>query len=287
MAKPSNIPGLPGWNWPAKAWAAYWLLVAVLGILASCQEAFWHFRAEGWLGKHLTVLPFTVALLAFGGAIFWVPWLIDRRRTKAVATLTNDLDMQFTAQPPRKQLAAFSKLALFRVGAESSLRNLVIGRFGGADVLLVDYYCKVGPRARSGWPKSHRAYRCKTTVLILPNAAADLPDLMVTPRVGLTTEASVINLMLTGYADLEIGKQPAHPFASHYWVGGRDGEAIAELFTPEVMDFFVEHKNWNVEVLDHHVTVYRIDRLVRPKECTKRLANALLILQTLARPSAA
>jgi hypothetical protein len=90
MAKQSNIPGLTGWDGAAKAWAAYWLVV-VLGILACCQQAFWHFKAEGWFGKHLTVLPFTVALLAISGAIFWVPWLIDRRRTNAVATLANDL----------------------------------------------------------------------------------------------------------------------------------------------------------------------------------------------------
>jgi hypothetical protein len=285
MGKQSNIPGLFGRDWAARAWLAWWLFVAVLGMLAFCQEAFWHVRAEGWFGRHLMMLPFTSGLVASVGAIFWVPWVIDRRRTNALASAANDLGMKFTAHPASEKLAAFSKLSAFRVGSAASLHNLMVGRFGGVHVLLVDCYCKVGPGSRSAWPKSHRAYRSKTTVVIFPNASGCLPKFMLIPRVRLKSRASVMDLMLKSYPDLEIGKQPAHPFASHYRVAGSDGKAVADLLTHQVMDFFAEHENWNVEVLDHHVAVYRMDRLVKGKDCRKRLGNALLVLKALTQRS--
>jgi hypothetical protein len=287
VTKKSNIPGLPGWNWAATAWAVYWLLVAVLAILAYCQVAFWHFKVEGWLGQHLTMLPFTVGLLAFVGAMLWLPWLIDRRRTNALALLANDLDMKFTARPTSDEVAAFSKLSLFQLGAATSLRNLMVGQFNEADVLMVDYFCRVGPWSRSPWPASNRAHRSKTTVVIFPNAAADVPDFTLTPRMGLKSQASVINLMLKSYPDLKVGQQPAHPFASSYWVGGNDGKAIGEVFTPQVMDFFAEHKNWNVEVHEGHMVVYKLDRLVKANRCPKRLENALSVSKVLTQRPAA
>jgi hypothetical protein len=119
--------------------------------------------------------------------------------------------------------------------------------------------------------------------VIFPNATAALPDFMLVPRVGLKSHASVMNLMFERYPDLRIGEKPAHPFASHYWVGGKDGNALRHLFTPKVMDFFVENKNWNVEALNRHVAVYRIDKLVKVQDYAKRLDKALLLVNTLTR----
>lgn len=88
MRRRANIPGLPGWNWEAKAWLALWLLVPVLGMVA-------YFRVEGGFTKDKTLHPLAAALLVIGVlsfvvAVFWVPWLIKRRRTNALASLAND-----------------------------------------------------------------------------------------------------------------------------------------------------------------------------------------------------
>jgi len=269
MATQSNIPGLPGWDWEAKAWVALWLLVPVLALVA-------YFRAQAGFGN---MDPFATALtgigvLSFAVAVFWVPWLIRRRRTNALASLANDLGMKFTAHPSNEELAAFAKLSVFNFGYWASLQNLMVGQFDGADVLLVDYYCRVGPGG-------YRAHQSKTSVVIFPNASGDLPDFMLVPRVGLKTRASVVNLMLKGYPDLKIGKEPVHPFASHYWVSGSDGQALRDMFTPQVMDFFVENQNWNVEALNRHVGVYKIDYLVIVKDCAKRFGRALRVLKAL------
>ena len=163
-----------------------------------------------------------------------------------------------------------------RLGSAGTLLNLMVGQFGKRDVRLIEYYCKAGPGR-------DRAHTSKTTVVIFPNATAALPDFMLVPRVGLKSHASVMNLMFERYPDLRIGEKPAHPFASHYWVGGKDGNALRHLFTPKVMDFFVENKNWNVEALNRYVAVYRIDKLVKVQDYAKRLDKALLLVNTLTR----
>jgi hypothetical protein len=268
MAKRSNISGAPGWNWEAKAWLALWLLVLGSGVIA-------YFRPTD-----PTLSPLASALLVIGVlssvlAIFWIPWFINRRRTNALASAANDLAMEFIANPSSEDLGASSKLSVFQLGSAGSLRNLMIGKFGRADVQLVDYYCRAGPGR-------DRAYRSKTTVVIFPNAAAGFPDFMLIPRVGLT-RGSVMNLALKSQPDLKIGKQPAHAFASHYWVSGTDREALRNLFSPRVMDFFEANKNWNVEMLDGQMAIYKMDRLVQVKDYTKRLEVALLVLKAFTR----
>jgi hypothetical protein len=215
-----------------------------------------------------------LAVFSVVAAIFSVRWLIDRRRSNALASIAKDLGMKFTVHPAQDDLPASSKLSLFQLGSSAAFRNLMAGQLGGVDVLMVDYRCKL-TTARRLWDRS------KTTVVVFPNAAPRLPGFTLTPRVGLKSQASVLNLRLGGYPDLKVGQQPAHPFASHYWVGASDAKAVANLFTPHAMDFFVENKNWNVEVFEHHVAVYRIDRLVKPEDCKLRLGKALHVLKAI------
>jgi hypothetical protein len=215
-----------------------------------------------------------VGVLSFVAAVFSVPWLIDLRRTKALAFLANDLGMKFSARPTDEELAAFSKLSLSQVGSGASWRNLMVGQVGGVNVRLVDYRCRLGSSNRP-------LHRSKTTVVIFRNAEPGLPDFTLTPRVGWKSQASVLNLMLQSYPEVKIGTQPVHPFASHYWVGAKDGKALAALFTPKVLDFFVENKNWNVEALAHHVAIYRLESLVKPKDYPKRVGKAFAVVKAL------
>lgn len=269
MAERSNTSGAPGWNWEAKTWLALWCLVLGSGVVA-------YFRPTDPTLNPLASALLVTGVLSFLLAIFWIPWFISRRRTNALASVANDLDMEFIANPSNEDLGASSELSIFKVGSAGSLRNLMIGKFSGAGVQLVDYYCKAGPG-------QDRAYRSKTTVVTFPDAATGFPEFMLTPRVGLKTRASVMNVTLKGQPDLKIGKQPAHAFASHYWVSGTNREALRNLFSRRVMDFFVDNKNWNVEVRDGQMATYKMGRLVEVKDYRKRLEVALLVLKAFTR----
>ena len=165
-------------------------------------------------------------------AIIWGNYL-EKKRREAMEAASQLMGFTYAATVAADRLAELRAFDLFSRGHSFHGRNLLQGKVGEADIILVDYrYC-------TGSGKHKQTH--DQTVIILPDGGAGLPDFQLTPenffhKIG----------QLFGYQDIDFAESPT--FSKRYLLRGANEEAIRRAFAPEVLDHFAESPGWSVEV---------------------------------------
>lgn len=194
-------------------------------------------------------------------AIIWGNYL-EKKRREAMEATSQLMGFTYAATVAADRLAELRSFELFNRGHSFHGRNLLTGKVGDTDIILIDYrYC-------TGSGKHKQTH--DQTVIILPDGGAGLPDFQLTPenffhRIG----------QLFGYQDINFAENPT--FSKRYLLRGSNEEAIRQAFVPEVLDHFAENWGWSVESRGGQLLVCRASNLCGPDKCPEFVAEAARI----------
>jgi hypothetical protein len=194
-------------------------------------------------------------------AAIWAAYQ-EKKRREAMMSAGQLMGFTYAANMPGERLAELRTFELFNRGHSPHGRNLLEGKVGDADIILVDY------RYSTGSGKHKQTH--DQTVIILPGGAEGLPDFQLTPenffhKIG----------QLFGYQDINFEESPT--FSKRYLLRGANEPAIRQAFRQEVLDHFAENWGWSVEARGGQLLVCRASNLCNPNKCPEFVAEAARI----------
>jgi len=214
------------------------------------------------------VVPIVLGVLAFVGGIIFATQKAEQRRAAALADVALRLGFAYLAQIPEEQLAALGTFQLFAHGHSRRARNVMRGRSGDVEVVLMDY------QYTTGGGKNSQTFR--QSVAIYPGAGRALPEFTLAPENVLAKIGQ-----LFGYQDIDF--EASEEFSKHYLLRGPDEAAIRAAFGAEALGFFAQQRGWSVESRAGALAVYRGGKRCKPEDIQPWVAEVDAVRRALAR----
>lgn len=206
---------------------------------------------------------------------FWVRWLLARMRTSGFMKLAGTHGMEFKGSIRKQDLELYPTFYLFQTTQFSEGKNYTAGKMDGVEMVLMDYgYATFRQLGQYTDSSTHRQ-----TVLILPNAAPELPNFSLIAHRS-RIEKVRHNSPLDDVPELAIGRDN-EAFTSLFKVAGDDGAAIARVLTPAATSLLTEHEGWNIEVRHGTPLFYIMEHRVGPRDIPAWIAQAQQLLRIL------
>ena len=208
--------------------------------------------------------------LALAGGIVYIAYVAEQKRSAALADVALRMGFNFEAKVPKERLATLGPFHLFKRGHSRKARNLMRGKSGDAEVVVLDYQYTTG-----GGKNSHTHNQ---TVAIYPGAgsAAALPEFTLAPEHWWDKVGQVL-----GYRDIDF--EASEEFSKHYLLRGPDETAIRAAFGMDTLGFFAQNQGWSVESAGGALAVYRGDKRAKPEEMQPFVAETANVRRALAR----
>jgi hypothetical protein len=242
------------WPTAAKVWLGWFIVLGVLSVAVIIAAIV--------VDELESVFVFAaVPIVWLISLIIWGTWYMERKRTLAMLETCKLMGFSFTEALPKKRLPELGDFTLFGRGHSHKAHNLMAGRIGDADVLLLDY------QYVTGHGKTQQTHN--QTLVLLPGAAAGLPPFQLAPATFMDKLGK-----LFGSKRIEFPETPE--FSKRYRLTGPE-EAVRPLFTEEARLHFLERPGWAMETLDGAMLIYRNEKRVKPENCPQLVADALVI----------
>ena len=197
------------------------------------------------------------ALAVVGGALY-LSRIAEQKRSAALADVALRMGFTYLAQIPEEQLEALGTFHLFKRGHSRRARNLMRGKSGDVEVVLLDYQYTTG-----GGKDSHT---WQQTVAVYPGASG-LPEFALAPEHIWQKIGSLL-----GYQDIDF--EASEEFSKRYVLRGPDETAIRTAFGAEALGFFAQSLGWSVESHGGALAVYHSGRRCKPEEIQPFVADA-------------
>jgi hypothetical protein len=260
--------GQVGTDWPLVWWRAFWVGAWLLLVYTILAGVLWEFEPPpGPVILLITVLVWTA------GGILWRVWARERRRTRALARLSRELEMAFAPVVPEATLARLSHFPLFSRGTERRGKNGMEGERNGVGLLVMDYTyafaAEVGGDAY--------AVPYEQTVVVFPERVPNLPDFLLVPR-GLFNKTldQALGMVFGKPGDVDVsGDKDA--FRKGYRVDGPDEVALRKLFDEKTRAFFAGNRGWYVEARGGQLLIYKAGVRTNPANLRARIDKSLEI----------
>jgi hypothetical protein len=196
-------------------------------------------------------LTIIIAIFVLVAVIIFVCVLFEKKRTKAFEELAVSLNFTFTKRGSDALLAELGSFDLFSRGHAKKLKNVMKGSANNVDVTIADYqYTTGGGKNSHTWSQTLIAF--KTDLLALTSFT-------LRPETLFHKMGSAF-----GYQDIDFDAHPV--FSKQYLLRGDNEDAIRELFRPEVLDYYEQHKGLSTEGSGKRLIFYRASRRVSPKD---------------------
>ncbi len=202
------------------------------------------------VGMLLSVL----VLAPFG---IWRNQRIDEKRKRDIRRTSRKLDL------------SLERFHLLTLGRFPLLDNLKHGKSDDFALAAFDYQYVIQGKSS--------VVVCQTVVW-LRRRGAKLPDFVIRPAAGSWVNKDVLELF-TGGGDINFKSHPT--FSSQYLLRGHDEEAIRNLFTDDVLNFFEQTSGLIVEVAANKLLCYRSGINVYPLDRRSFVNEALQLLSLL------
>jgi hypothetical protein len=217
------------------------------------------------------LLPILITGLAVVGVGvgFYVAYLGEKKRTAALFDVALRMGLTFEAKVSDEEAATLGSFHLFQRGHARKGKNLMRGKAGGAEVVVLDY------QYTTGGGKNSQTFR--QTVAIFPGVAtAGRPDFTLGPEHWWSKIGAL-------FGQKDINFEASEGFSKHYLLKGPDEAAIRALFGAEALGFFAQHQGWSVESAAGALAVYRGNKRCRPEEFQPFLAETAAVRRALVR----
>lgn len=204
----------------------------------------------------LGVILLVIAVFAIGAHIW------EKRRTEAFKQLADELSFDFFPTGRAGLLSEMTGFYLFGIGHSQTIFNLLQGTAGGLQISIFDY------RYVTGSGKNRKV--STQSVFVAHREGMDLPMFTLRPENIWHKIGSMF-----GMQDIDFESHPK--FSKRYLLKGPDEEAIRELFTPEVLDFFEQKSGLTVEG-SGDVLLYSTYKRLSPDSVRQFMADGFEIL---------
>ena len=217
-----------------------------------------------------------IGLITFGIGSAIVSLLMDMRRRRHLSEFADELKLQFfpdlgrlkstkPQDPPLKtQLASFQ---LASVGRAQRVRNVIFGDAGGTEIAIFDYQYTTGSGKNSKTRRQSVMYMC--------NQGQQFPQFLVRPEGFLDKIGGML-----GFKDINFDDHPQ--FSAAFVLNGQDEAAVRKLFTPDLMNFFMQHRDMTIEAHGDKMVFYRSQKRVAPAKVRQFMQDGFEVFGKLA-----
>jgi hypothetical protein len=213
---------------------------------------------------------FIAAAVVAVGAGLYLAYIGETKRTTALFEVATRMGFSFEPKVSNETAATLGTFHLFERGHARKGKNLMRGKSGGADAIVLDYQYTTG-----GGKSSHTHNQ---TVVLYPATGTEgrLAEFTLGPehwwdRIG----------QVFGYQDIDF--ESSEEFSKHYLLRGPDESAIRAAFGTNVLGFFAQNQGWSVESAGGSLAVYRAEKRCKPEEFQPFLAETAAVRRALVR----
>lgn len=175
-----------------------------------------------WLSIGIMVLAMVSVIMIIAAA--------SRREKKRIAELKDvaeSLGFEFVAKDNSEYLKSLKTLNSFsRIGRSQKILNLMRSRSSNIEVTIFDHTYVIHAGEHS--------HTRKQSVICFQSEAFSLPDFALAPKKFWNKIGGML-----GRQNIEFNTHPA--FSENYLLRGDDVDAVREVFTPPVLEYFEEH----------------------------------------------
>jgi hypothetical protein len=225
----------------------FFLLLMPLGCVVPCSLV--AFLPEGTPKMVTGITGFALPLV---GLVGFILMFSDRHRWKnalRVAERADAMGFAYAEKPPKADYALLGETQMYCDADHEACFQILRGEHDGQAVELYDY------SVAYGFGTNASVYN--QTVVVLPDAAAAVPDLIVFPK-------GWLNFLdrLLGDKQVDFSDDPA--FHRAFVVRGDEPEAVRNVLTKEVRQMLLADPKLTVEVLAGRLFVNRIGKVQPP-----------------------
>lgn len=185
----------------------------------------------------LPILLGVCAVLAVG-ALVYLGWRMEKKRTEALASLAARLGMNFSPARDRDLAAGFKALRGLNEGNDRYAWNVLSGPYGGSPFLIFDFHYETESTDSEGKRQTTDHY-LHVVLLQLPRA---FPSLHVSPEGMFSKIAQAL-----GYDDIDF---ESAEFSRRYCVRSADKKFAYDFCNARMIDFLLGQAKLSLEVRD-------------------------------------
>ncbi len=172
--------------------------------------------------------------------------LKDSRRKSDIEEIYESIGFSYINPPNQSLIGSWSKFNLFSSGHSKKIMNMLTKDKDGIKITLIDFKHTIG----SG--KNSHTY--KQTVLMYESNLLNLPDFTLKPEKIFHKIGSTF-----GYQDIDFDNFPK--FSAQYLLRGESEDHIREFFDSNILDFFTEKQNLNIEGNENKLLYYKLGKI--------------------------
>ena len=205
--------------------------------------------------------------LAIGGSIY-ISISRQLKRQKELQVMADSLGFSYNDEQTEKVRELLESSSM--LGNEMFF-NVLGGTFNGTYFAIGDFNITVGSDSRKR--KQYQTY------VVIHSGKLTSPNFCLQPESALFRMAEGLLNRLTGSVDIDF---PTHPdFSDNYFLKGSNEDAVREIFTPRVLEYFQAHHGLSVEVFNGTLVFFRLGELVKPEDIKALIDNAMEVHQVL------
>lgn len=213
----------------------------------------------GIFGEAGGVVVAGVVALGVGLGAMELSSLAAKRHTSALRTLAPVLNLKFNPEGHQELHQSLKRFHLATLGPYSTMKNLMCGQRDGTDIAIFEYEY---PRGKNN--------TIRQTVIWMQRRGTRLTEFALRPE-GVWNQLGG----WSGHGDINFDSHPN--FSRDYLLRGDDENAIRELFTDEVLNFYESHSELITEGEGNKLLFYREAVLVPPEGILAFLEEALTL----------
>ena len=212
------------------------------------------------------IWPFLVVLCIIA-LIFAVTLYLDKKRAEALEAFAREIGFTFVGNDRTRIPNMVGGFELFNKGRSRTVKHLLYGPRGRANVYLFDY------SYRTGGGKNSTTH--VQTVVLFQSEALQLPRFFLVPE---NFFHKIGNLF--GYRDIDFDAYPQ--FSKQYLLRGEDEDRIRQCFNHRILSFFESRQGLYTEGNGAQLLYYRVRQVVQPKNLQSFLDEAEQVYRTFA-----
>lgn len=186
----------------------------------------------------------------------------EKKRTRALKSIANSLNLSFSEMSNRGLLESLSRFQLFSQGGSRRISNVMRGTAYHADYRIMDYQYTISAGKHS---RTRRQ-----TVMLFSSDRLYLPEFALRPEKLFHKIGGVF-----GYQDIDF---PTHPeFSAQYLLRGSAEERVRDVFNEAVLAYYDRHKGLCTEGAGDKLIFYRASKKISPNNIPSFLQEGLTI----------
>jgi len=213
------------------------------------------------ISENRAMAPFLIigGFVLLVGIVIFAVWYFEKRRAEALQGVADSLGFSFSRKRNEAMLASLAGFHLFSQGRGRKITNLMRGIANKIDVAIFDYKYTTG-----GGKNSHTWLQ---TVVLFQSTKLQLPDFALRPENLFHKIGGVF-----GYRDIDFHRHPS--FSKQYLFRGSDEEAIRNVFSDELLEYYEQRKGLSTEAGGDRLVFYRSSKRVSPDKIRTLLEDA-------------